>query len=70
MIGLSGNVLVNGLKNSLAVGCLPSVKELTSGGNEKAEKLFERLAQNGMEMHELIVADSRRKRQAAHRSGR
>lgn len=70
LIGLSGNVLVNGLKNSLAVGCLPSVKELTSGGNEKAEKLFERLAQNGMEMHELIVADSRRKRQAAHRSGR
>lgn len=32
--------------------------------------LFERLAQNGMEMHELIVTDSHWKCLAAHRSGR
>ena len=64
LVGISGNVLANGVKSSLEGSDLPRIRELACGGNVAVERLFERLVQNGMEVYGQIVADSRRKHRA------
>lgn len=50
ILGLSGNTIVNGVKNSLSGESLPSVKELVCGQDEKYQKFFDMLQENGTKM--------------------
>ncbi len=54
ILGLSANAIVNGVKNSLDGKLLPGVKELVSGKDEKVQKFFDRLQENGAKMWQKI----------------
>ena len=49
-MALSGNTIVNGVKNSLSGEPLPPVKDLVCGTDEKYQKLFDKLKDNGEKM--------------------
>lgn len=50
IMALSGNAIVNGVKNSLSGEPLPSVKDLVCGQDKKYQKLFDKLKDNGAKM--------------------
>lgn len=50
IMALSGNTIVNGVKNSLSGEHLPPVKDLVCGTDEKYQKLFDKLKDNGEKM--------------------
>lgn len=50
IMALSGNTIVNGVKNSLSGEPLPPVKDLVCGTDEKYQKLFDKLKDNGEKM--------------------
>ena len=50
IMALSGNTIVNGVKNSLSDEPLPPVKDLVCGTDEKYQKLFDKLKDNGEKM--------------------
>ncbi len=58
LVGLAGNVVAAGVKNSLAGEKLPSVRDLVADGNEQTCALFDRLQQNGNEMYREILRES------------
>lgn len=66
-VEMSGNAVINGIKNSLTDEPLPSVKDLICGHNRYYEKIFDRLEQNGIKMWNRIVKGSTKilKKQAA-----
>lgn len=70
LVGVSGNILANGVKSSLEGSELPGIRELVCGGNAAAERLFDRLVENGMAAYGQMVADSRRKHRAVCCGGR
>lgn len=70
LVGVSGNILANGVKSSLEGSELPGIRELVCGGNAAAERLFDRLVENGMAAYGQMVADSRRKHRAVCCCGR
>lgn len=54
ILGLSGNVIVNGVRNSLSGEPLPSVRELVCGNDENSLKLFDKLKENGIKIWQKI----------------
>ena len=54
ILELSGNTIVNGVKNSLSGKSLPSVKDLVCGADEKYQKFFDKLKENGAKMWQKI----------------
>ncbi|MCQ2741673.1 MAG: hypothetical protein MJ210_06145, partial [Alphaproteobacteria bacterium] len=55
ILGLSGDTIVNGIKNSLSGKSLPMVKDLVCGQDEKHRQFFDKLKKNGIEMWEKMA---------------
>ncbi len=55
VLGLAGNAIVNGVKNSMSGEPLPSVKDVVCGDNEKFREFFDTLKENGIKMWQKII---------------
>jgi len=51
---LAGNTIVNGVRNSLSGNPLPPVKEIVCGQDEKIQKFFTKLQENGVKMWQKV----------------
>ena len=58
ILGLSGSTIVNGVKNSLSGQPLPEVKELVCGKDEKYQKFFDKLQENGAKIWQKISTNT------------
>ncbi|MBP5399891.1 MAG: hypothetical protein J6Y53_05720 [Alphaproteobacteria bacterium] len=54
ILGMAGNAIVNGVKNSISGKSLPSVKDIVCGNNEKFREFFEVLKENGVKMWQKV----------------
>lgn len=58
---MSGNVIANGLRNSLeGFSVLPDVEHLVGCDNEEGRKFFDKITSNGAKMYQRIVVESMR----------
>jgi len=62
VVAMSGNVLVEGIKNALENGNLPDTDMLLSGGDEKYLPLLKMMKDNGREIYQEIVKEARMQR--------
>lgn len=67
ILGLSGNVIVNGVRNSLSGEPLPSVRELVCGNDENSLKLFDKLKENGIKIWQKISENMVIRSKARHK---
>lgn len=66
ILGLSGNIIANGVKNSLSGKPLPPVKEIACGQNKKLLEFFDKLQENGKKMWQQISLNTAIRLKAQH----
>ena len=69
ILGLAGNAIVNGVRSSLADKPLPPVKALVCGQDEKCQKLFDKLKENGAKMWQKISLSTAIRQKAKYKEG-
>ena len=69
VVAMSGNVLAEGIKNALESGTLPDTDSLLSGGDEKYLPLINMMKDNGKEIYQEIVKETRMQKKI-QKSGR
>lgn len=55
MVQMEKNAIINGIKNSLARGTVPTVKQLVAGDDGEMEKEYEKALANGREKYKAIL---------------